>query len=209
MLRLQAGDYMLKNPILIDIPVPIYTKRLLLRPPMFGDGIQINGAIRESFDVLNIWSVWAKKMPTVEDSEEYARRANASWILREDLPLLIFDKNSGQFIGGTGFHNIKWNVPRFEIGYWVRSSCVGQGYVSEATRALSLFAFKQFGAKRIEIRCDADNISSRRVAERSGFCLEAIFQYHDIKNNGERSDTCLYAKYNCEGLENSLLEVKK
>ncbi len=49
------------NPILIDLPMPITTSRLLIRPPQLGDGIAVNAAILESYDVLYEFMDWAKK----------------------------------------------------------------------------------------------------------------------------------------------------
>ena len=40
------------RPILLDLPTPITTPRLILRPPQIGDGIAVNEAVLESFDVL-------------------------------------------------------------------------------------------------------------------------------------------------------------
>lgn len=38
------------KPILLDLPMPIITPRLLLRPPQPGDGIALNAAVSESYD---------------------------------------------------------------------------------------------------------------------------------------------------------------
>ena len=40
------------NPILIDLPMPITTPRLLIRPPRLGDGIVVNAAIIESNELF-------------------------------------------------------------------------------------------------------------------------------------------------------------
>ncbi|HLR62964.1 MAG TPA: hypothetical protein VK097_11090 [Lentibacillus sp.] len=39
------------NPILLDIPEQFETERLLLRAPQSGDGVMVNKAIRESFEL--------------------------------------------------------------------------------------------------------------------------------------------------------------
>lgn len=98
------------NPILLDLPMPITTPRLLLRPPRAGDGAMLNAAILESFDLLSQFMLWAKEKPSLEDSETVVRREAANWIFkkREDpeLMLLIFDKNTNELIGASGFHSI-------------------------------------------------------------------------------------------------------
>jgi hypothetical protein len=49
---LLPGIHIMKiiKPILIDLPMPIITSRLLIRPPQIGDGVALNAAIIESFN---------------------------------------------------------------------------------------------------------------------------------------------------------------
>lgn len=61
------------KPILLDLPMPITTPRLLLRPPQIGDGAIINAAVLETFDLLHPIMPWAQAKPTVDESEEYVR----------------------------------------------------------------------------------------------------------------------------------------
>lgn len=189
------------EPILLDLPVPITTERLLLRPAQAGDGNQVNEAILESFDDLTKWMAWARSKPTVDETELFARTTQANWILRKELTLFIFDRKSGQFLGGTGFHSINWHVPLFEIGYWIRSSHKNQGITTEATHAQLLYAFKQLKAVRVHIKCDEDNFASRRIPEKLGFVLEGILKNNELKydNNG-LGNTAVYARYDVNGL---------
>lgn len=185
---------MITKPILLDIPVPIITSRLLIRPPQAGDGIVVNDAILESFKELKEWMPWAQVRPKVDETEEFMRQAAAKWMLREDLVLFIFDKNTGEFLGGTGFHRIDWKIPRFEIGYWLRTSKVGQGIISEATSSLTEFAFDKLYAKRVEIRCDEANLRSCHVAKRAGYKLDAVLHMNEVRPDGSVRNTCVYSK---------------
>ncbi len=67
------------KPILIDLPMPILTPRLLIRPPQVGDGIALNEAVIESFETLSRFMGWAKEKPSIEDSEEQVRLCAANW----------------------------------------------------------------------------------------------------------------------------------
>ena len=51
----------------------IETERLILRPPRFGEGAEINAAIRESLAELAPWMPWAREAPTVEQTEANLR----------------------------------------------------------------------------------------------------------------------------------------
>ena len=90
-------------------------------------------------------------------------------------------------------HRIDWTVPRFEIGYWCRTSRVGHGYVSEAVAAITRFAFETLHAARVEIRTDVANSRSFRIAERLGFTLEGILRRDSRTPDGELRDTRVYA----------------
>jgi len=54
------------EPILLDVPMPIVTERLVIREARVGDGAAANQAIAESFDALHEWMPWAKELPTRE-----------------------------------------------------------------------------------------------------------------------------------------------
>lgn len=178
-----------------NFPHEIETERLLLRCPLPGDGPAVATAVTASLDELRRWMPWAMAEPSAETSEAYARRGHANFLLREDLPLVVLHKASGVIIGGSGLHRIDWDVPRFEIGYWLHSGYTGQGYMTEAVKALADFAFDTLGARRVEIRCDAENQRSAAVARRAGFTLEATLrqeQRHHL--NHKLRDTLIFAR---------------
>lgn len=133
-------------------------------------------------------------LPSVEETEERVRRAYAKFLLREDLRLYMFQKSSGRFVGSTGLHFINWDVGRFEISYWIRTSESGQGLVTEAVHGIVRWASIHLNARRIEIRCDARNLRSRKVAERAGFHLEAVLRQDEPDVEGLPSDSPIYVK---------------
>jgi RimJ/RimL family protein N-acetyltransferase len=182
------------EPLLVDVPAEILTDRLLIRPPLPGDGPELNAAAIESAAELQPWMPWTCPLPTVEQSEAYVRKAQASFLARQDLPYRAQLKSNGDLVVGTGLHRIDWSVPRFEIGYWCRTKYAGQGYVSEVVRALTQMAFVKLRAQRVEIRMDARNERSRRVAERCGYVLEAVLRCESRNHHGELRDTCIYAR---------------
>ncbi|CAM3099653.1 acetyltransferase [Legionella steigerwaltii] len=193
------------NPILIDLPVPIKTPSLILRPPKVGDGAMLNSAILESFDLLNKFMLWANEKPSLNDSEEIVRREAANWLFKKkedpELMLLILDKNTNDFIGATGFHNIDWDVPCVETGYWVRKKYMGQGLITEAINAITQYAFKALNVKRIAITCDIDNERSKKIPERLGYQLESIMKSNRVKPmTGEVTDTLVYVRLDLSDL---------
>jgi RimJ/RimL family protein N-acetyltransferase len=186
------------DPLLIDVPDRIETPRLILRCPRAGDGAALNAAECETLVELLPWVPWALAARPLDDSEVYCRRSQARFLLREDLPLLIFERNSdggeGLLLGATGLHRMDWQVRRFEVGYWRRAGQQGRGIVTEAVVALTRMAFDQLAARRVEIRMDDTNNASRRVAERCGFAFEGLLRQDSVTPQGEPRDTRVYAR---------------
>ena len=171
------------QPILLDFPNEFYTDRLHIRYPLPGDGKAVYQSIDASLSELKPYMPFAHIDQSEADVEANIRESHAAFLKREDLRLLLFHKQSGMFIGSSGLHRIDWKVRKFEIGYWIDSNYSGVGYMTEAVQGIVKFAIQELRAKRIEIRCNAENWKSRKVAERCFFQLEAI-----LKNNSQSVD---------------------
>ncbi|MDL1900820.1 GNAT family N-acetyltransferase [Anaerolineae bacterium CFX9] len=177
-----------------EIPDHLETERLLLRAMRAGDGAMINAAVHESFDQLHRWMAWARTRPSLGESETHARESAARWRLREELNYVILRRGDYAFVGSCGYHTIDWTVPRLEIGYWLHTAMQGQGYMTEAVREMTAFAFERLHAERLEIRCDARNRASAAVAERAGYTLEAVMRHQARDHHGDLRDTLVYSR---------------
>jgi RimJ/RimL family protein N-acetyltransferase len=181
--------------VLRDFPYSFETERLTIRGPLPGDGANMREAVLESREELEPWLPWAVKVMSADEYEAYVRRAQLRFLAREDLWLILFLKGTNVIVGGSGLHRIDWSVPKFEIGYWVRTRYAGQGFITEAAAGISEFAFSTLGARRVEIHCDAENARSASVARRLGFVHEGTFHNyirHHITN--ELRDLLVFAK---------------
>lgn len=137
---------------------------------------------------------WAHLDSAGEDVEANVRLAHADFLARRDLRLHLYLRDGGALVGASGLHRIGWTVPRFETGYWVRTSMAGRGYATEATRRIADFAFTDLGAERVEIWCDARNERSAAVATRAGFTLEARLNRNRRDTGGELSDSLCFVR---------------
>lgn len=182
------------NPIMLDFPERLETGRLLIRAALWGDGAVLNEAIAESFVELQPWMIFAQKMPAPEESEQFVREARLNYLNRSSLHMNIYDKTSGAFIGCSGLHHINWDSRNFEIGYWIRSSCAGKGYMTEAVHGITDFAIHELAANRLEIRCSGRNTRSAAVAERAGYILDGVLRSGMRGFDGEMHDCKVYAK---------------
>ncbi|MBP6787780.1 MAG: GNAT family N-acetyltransferase [Candidatus Promineofilum sp.] len=183
------------NPILLDFPYSFETERLIIRGPLPDDAAPLRQAVVESQPELKPWMPWAVEVPSEEWYRVRVREGRLKFLAREDLWMMLTLKENGLMIGGSGLHRIDWSVPKFEIGYWARTSHAGQGYITEAVNGITRFAFETLGAQRVEIRCDVNNERSAAVARRAGFTHEGTLR-HDARDHitGGLRDTHVFAQ---------------
>jgi RimJ/RimL family protein N-acetyltransferase len=180
-------------PILWELPEEMLGERVLARPYRPGDGAALWEAVEESRTHILAWLPWPDTHKTPADSEAWARRACARWLLREDLNISLWDRATGRFLGGCGLHIRSLDVPCFEIGYWLRASAVGQGYMTDAARLLCRLAFERLSANRVLIQCDARNARSAAIPLRLGFVREAALRNDFRDASGALRDTLIFA----------------
>lgn len=188
-----------------DFPMPIITPRLLIRPPEMADVTSLNTAILDSWESLHEFMEWAREKPDINESERHVRESILNWHLKKPdepwLPLFIFDKQTRNFIGATGYHHYNWEVPCLESGYWLNQKYFGKGLMTEAINAITQYAFKQLHVKRIAITCSVDNVRSRKIPERLNYILEGILKANRVKpGSREVTDTLVFAKYSLDNL---------
>ncbi|MQR94442.1 GNAT family N-acetyltransferase [Fictibacillus phosphorivorans] len=185
------------NPLLLDIPLQLNTKRLILRAPLqFGDEEIVNDAIKGSFNELKAWLSLFQEIPTIEETDILLKNAYINFLKRESFRFLIFEKDGGKdFIGTASLHRIDWDIPKCEIGYWMNTKFCGNGYMTEAVKELVDFGFNHLALKRIEIRCESRNVKSRFIPEKLGFTFEGTLRNDDLSADGSRlTDTCIYSR---------------
>jgi RimJ/RimL family protein N-acetyltransferase len=150
-------------------------ERVLLRPYRLDDAAEAQAAIAESREQIRRFEDFADEFQTVEEMADRIVRRQSRWLLRDELSMGIWHAHTGRYLGGLGMRPTPeggWAVPAFALGYWIRSSEEGNGYMTEAVRLITAYAFDELAARRVEIRCDARNMRSARVARRCGFELE-------------------------------------
>jgi RimJ/RimL family protein N-acetyltransferase len=169
-------------------------ERVLLRLYRAEDAPEVFAAINESRERVKVWLPWAADgHKTLADTEEFVQGVARDWEERRQFAFGIWDAETGRYLGGAGYHIRDLDVPYFELGYWIRDGAVGKGYIREAVRLQTTYAFEQMGANRVEIRCDARNDRSRRIPEGLGFQLEGRLRNEARHTDGELRDTLLFA----------------
>lgn len=170
--------------------LPILTARLVLRDFTIEDGPAVHryGSDPEVVRYLP----WGPN--TLSDTQAFLRRKLDSQ--RAD-PRRVFDlavtlASGGDLIGAAG---IRITSPRFRtasMGYAYRRDVWGQGYATEAARALVAFGLGELGMHRLYAFCDTDNAASAQVLEKTGLQREGRLRRH-VLVHGRWRDSYLYA----------------
>ncbi len=84
------------------------------------------------------------------------------------------------------------SLPEFIMGYFVDVAHEGQGYVTEAVRAVLDWLLDDLQAHRVSLRCSDTNARSARVAERCGFQREGHLREMRRDPDGTFSGAYLY-----------------
>lgn len=183
------------DPFLLDIPQQMETERLLLCAPQANLSVIINPAIQESLENLKKWFKWAHEPQTLQRTEMNIRKAMGRFHNREELRYYLFKKEDGIFVGTASIFPVSWEVPSFELGYWVSTPSQRQGFITEAVRGLTHFAFTTCQAQRVEIHCNVRNQRSAMVAERAGFIFEGTRHWDSRDVDGKLCDTLVFVKF--------------
>lgn len=181
-------------PLMRAVPTSVDSERLHLRKPQAGDGHAVYEAIVRSLAELRPWLDFSRTTPTRVETEKRVRLEESRFLLRETLPYYIYRKKEQTFVGQATLIPIKWEIPSFEMQYWLDTAASGNGYMTEAIQKLIEIAEKDLRARRLEIRVAIENEKSRRIPETLGFALEGILKNADNGPDGILYDMALYAR---------------
>jgi RimJ/RimL family protein N-acetyltransferase len=129
------------------------------------------------FDSLEAFSAWLDE------------RAKSN----DPLFFCIVDGETGKPQGMASFMRIEPEHGVIEIGHiWFSPSLQRTRPATEAIYLLARHAFDDLGYRRLEWKCDALNLPSRRAAERFGFTFEGVFRQHLVVK-GRNRDTAWFS----------------
>ncbi|MFB7932683.1 GNAT family N-acetyltransferase [Streptomyces sp. NPDC056039] len=86
---------------------------------------------------------------------------------------VLVRREDDQALGAMGFHAVPDETGRVEIGYDLVEAARGNGYATEALRALSAWALARDEVRTVVANVERDNTPSRNVLTRAGFTAVA------------------------------------
>ncbi len=165
------------------------TPRLLLRPFRETDIPAIVRLLQDpdiAKTTLNVPYPYAEKdARNWLEIQQQERRQGTGYtfaiVLRED----------GEFVGAIDIRP-DMRHKKAEIGYWIGKRYWGQGYATEAARAIIRYGFESLGLNRIYATHFAENPASGRVMQKAGMQYEGLMRAATFKD-GRFQDHVLYA----------------
>jgi ribosomal-protein-alanine N-acetyltransferase len=177
-----------------------------LTPELTGQSVRLHAPRRKDYEA------WAKLR---DDSANFLRPWEPTWTFdetsrsafterrqraRQDAKagtgfvFLIFERQTDQLAGGITLGSIRYGVARSgQIGYWMGQAYAGKGYMQDAVKTLSRFAFERLALHRLEAACIPSNERSIQVLQKSGFTQEGLLKSY-LKINGIWQDHLLFSR---------------
>jgi RimJ/RimL family protein N-acetyltransferase len=121
---------------------------------------------------------------TISIPHPYSEQQARQWIagFADLLPqgkVVVFGmtlKRAGSLVGTIGLRDIDAEHSQAELGFWVAVEYWGQGYATEAARAVVAFGFGQLGLNRIYAHHMVRNPASGRVLVKIGMKQEGLLR---------------------------------
>lgn len=157
------------------VTLPRATRRLVLRSFRPGDEEDVF-AYRSIPEVVRYIPGDPKTREQVADM--VAERATAGRLDEQSPICTLAVELDGRVIGDVLVHLDGLDGhdgSQVEIGWVFAPDVAGQGYATEAARALVDLAFGELGARRVWAKLEPENTRSARVCERLGMRREALF----------------------------------
>ena len=163
------------------------TARLVLRQVELGDAPDVL-VFRGDFEVQKYNG---PVLRSVEQVQTLIKEVRAEYAAQQGITWAVTLERSGRVVGLFGFHD--WNTyhRRAELGYDLARAYWGQGFASEAVRAIVHFGFERMNHNRIYANTITDNHESVRLLELIGFFREGTRRKHSWEEDGTFHDSAL------------------
>lgn len=183
----------------IELPLSIETKRLIIRKYRKGDGESLFDLLEsnDNREYLKDHADEVSIVKTIDDAEVRIRQFISDWVAYTRFVMGIWMKSSKTYIGQIWIEPKKWEVPSFELGWFLERTHQGKGIATEAAKGSIEFIFDHLNAHKIIVFTRDDNVPSYKLAERCGFSKEGYFKDHSI-SNGKRYGLYCYALFKHE-----------
>jgi RimJ/RimL family protein N-acetyltransferase len=137
------------------------------------------------------------KMSSIEQAKKFIENMNHQFHTYGYTVFALEEKKSGELIGFTGLNSPKWSAkftPCVEIAWRLGSKFWGNGYATEAAKAVLDYGFKECALEEILAWTVPANLRSIRVMEKIGMehDINGDFNHPDLPEGHELLKHVLY-----------------
>jgi len=191
--------------VAVPSPLPqvvLHGAHCVLRPMTPDDGDEIMAAAANDRSAFTY--AWVPRADS-DDVARYVETAIADHAAGSGLTFSTRDAD-GHIVGSTRFMNAeRWMSPdrrerpdaspdAIEIGgTWLTATARRTGINTEAKLLMLAHAFDVWRVRRVTIKTDARNVTSRRAIERLGAHLDGVLRSHMRANDGTERDSAWYS----------------
>lgn len=181
-----------KQKLQIEPSTQIESDRLILRKYEKGDGKELFALLERNDNriFLKDHVDEATDVKSLEDAEKRVRKLSSFWEDRDRFVMGIWLKKNNEYIGNIWIEPKKWEVPSFEIGYYLDQGYIGNGLATEAVKRSIEFIFEELKAYKVILITRDTNERSYKLAERLKFVKEGHFR--ESNKEDERRFGLLY-----------------
>jgi RimJ/RimL family protein N-acetyltransferase len=117
---------------------------------------------------------------TLEESRAGIERVKARWAEWGYSWWSFFELATGRIIGAGCIQHLDRDATKpLEVGWRLRREKWGQGFASEAARAMVAFAFERLEAPELTAICHPDNAASAKVMVRLGMRYRGVERWYE------------------------------
>jgi RimJ/RimL family protein N-acetyltransferase len=142
-------------------------------------------------------SRWLDQIPQpygLDDAHQYLAACRRDWEAGAGVSFAVLDAVDGTLLASLGMRLADLPDGVAEAGYWVAREARGRGVATHALRLASRWLFRATEIERLQLRADALNVPSQRVAEKAGFTREGVLRsLHYNPRRGRRVDFVIFS----------------
>ena len=157
---------------MFDERLTVNTERLILRPFGPGDAGQVRAIIEDGAHLTALPPDAPGHASGIAQWLSYG--VHELWRSGQGIHLAMHARDG--VVGSISIFKAQWGAGTAEVGYGVHPAHRGRGYATEAVRGLAGRLLGEGPLRRIELRADAGNLASIRVAEKAGFTREGLLR---------------------------------
>ncbi len=150
-------------------PVTLRSERLVLSPPdAVNDAERVFAYCQDPLFERYLSTPWPYRRV---DAEYFLGEIVPSgWRLGREFIWALRARPDGPLLGIIGAHRRRATEPSsLDLGFWLGAPHRGQGYMAEAARTVTEWAFRVVGSDTVYWECAVGNLGSAKTARSAGF----------------------------------------